>query len=238
MARARTRLSVEDRRRQLLELGLSAFSGRSFDEVAVDRIADRAGISRGLLFHYFPTKQAFYVAVLQEAADQLTREALGRTDGSPEERLLRGLRAYFQFVGRRSNTYAALLRSGGADPKVNAIVEKARGAFLERLLGNVRARGGGRKTAELRAALRGWIGFVEALALDWIDHHDVGEDALVRLSIDALSAVLPGTAPQVTAAKAKVKTSSEPKSVSQPNPPARRRPPSHARPSGAGARRR
>src|SRR5437660_12664920 len=75
------RLDPEERRSQLIELGLRMLSSESPDRVPVDEIAEAAGISRGLLFHYFPTKRDFYVAVAQEAARQLLeppRPARGR----------------------------------------------------------------------------------------------------------------------------------------------------------------
>src|SRR5436305_13021702 len=65
------RLDPEARRAQLIELGLRMLSSDSVDRVPVDEIAEAAGISRGLLFHYFPTKRDFYAAVAQEAARRL-----------------------------------------------------------------------------------------------------------------------------------------------------------------------
>ena len=67
----RARLDVDERRRQLVELGLDLFGSRSYDEVSIDELAAAAGISKGLLYHYFPTKRDFYVATVREAAAQL-----------------------------------------------------------------------------------------------------------------------------------------------------------------------
>src|SRR5262249_47381912 len=65
--RSRVRLDVDARRAQLVDLGLTEFGTRTYDEVSIDRIAQMAGISKGLLYHYFPTKRAFYVACVREA---------------------------------------------------------------------------------------------------------------------------------------------------------------------------
>jgi AcrR family transcriptional regulator len=54
----RTRLDVDERRTQLVELGLEHFGERAYDDVSIDAIAEAAGISKGLLYHYFPTKRA------------------------------------------------------------------------------------------------------------------------------------------------------------------------------------
>ncbi|MBW2509289.1 MAG: TetR/AcrR family transcriptional regulator, partial [Deltaproteobacteria bacterium] len=74
MQPARTRLQVDVRRQQLLELGLELFASQSYDELSIDEIARRAGVSKGLLYHYYPSKRAFYVAAVREAARQLLEE--------------------------------------------------------------------------------------------------------------------------------------------------------------------
>src|ERR1043166_5940608 len=67
----RIRLETDERRAQLLALARKAFSDRSYDEVSIDDLAREARISKGLLYHYFPTKRDLYVAGLREIADEL-----------------------------------------------------------------------------------------------------------------------------------------------------------------------
>lgn len=189
----RVRLSVDGRRRQLLEIGLRAFNGRPYDEVSIDAIAAEAGVSRGLLFHYFASKHGYYVAVLEVAAEELVREAFSRAEGSPVERLFAGLHAYFQFVGARGSSYATLLRGGvGSDPIVKALVESTRGRIIDRIredLGPFLPPGTDPRL--VCAGLRGWIGLVEALALDWVDRRDLTPDELVAICMRAIVAALP-----------------------------------------------
>ncbi len=61
----RARLDVEERRKQLVALGNELFSKRTYDEVSIDELARAAGISKGLLYHYFPTKRDFYIATVR-----------------------------------------------------------------------------------------------------------------------------------------------------------------------------
>ena len=61
------RLEVDERRAQLLEVGTELFSTHSFEELSMARIAREAGISKALLYHYFPSKQAYFEATLQAA---------------------------------------------------------------------------------------------------------------------------------------------------------------------------
>src|SRR5688572_2802564 len=110
----RQRLDVDERRAQLVELGLSHFGGKAYDEVSIDDIAQAAGISKGLLYHYFPTKRAFYVACVRSAAAHLFAMTETPEDTPPLERLTRGLDAYLDYVRAHRRAYATLMRSGAA----------------------------------------------------------------------------------------------------------------------------
>jgi AcrR family transcriptional regulator len=81
------RLDPQARRAQLIELGLRMLSSDSPDRVPVDEIAEAAGISRGLLFHYFPTKRDYYTAVVQAAADRLVRQTEPDPEAAPGDQL-------------------------------------------------------------------------------------------------------------------------------------------------------
>jgi len=176
----RARLDVDTRRAQLLALGLEAFAARSYDEVSIDDLARSAGISKGLLFHYFPTKRDFYVATIRGAARALLAATFPADNDDPLERLRTALDAYFDYVEGHAAPYAALIRGGiGSDPEVARVVEDTRAEYIERIRAGLPAPIA--STPALRAALRGWLGFVEAVALDWIDHHDVSRASLREL---------------------------------------------------------
>ena len=132
MQPVRTRLQVDVRRQQLLELGLQLFGNQTYDELSIDEIAKQAGVSKGLLYHYFPSKRAFYVALVRRAAGELLEETdvdrrlVGR-ELDPEGIRTR-IRAFLEYVSRRRASYAFLLRGGiGADAEVAQIVEEKRG---------------------------------------------------------------------------------------------------------------
>ncbi len=112
--RRRVRLDVDERRAQLVELGLSEFAALAYDAVSIDLIAERAGISKGLLYHYFPTKRAFYVACIREAASRLlarVKEAntsllASTTAPTPLDELRAGLEAYLAYVRGHGPAFA------------------------------------------------------------------------------------------------------------------------------------
>ncbi len=181
---SKRRLQVDERRQQLLDLGMSLFSDRTYDDISIDDIARAAGISKGLLYHYFPSKRRYYVETVRAGAQRLLDATEVHVEGTPIERARAGLESYLRYVDRHGHAYAVLLRSGiGADPEVLAIVERTRTAFVKRLSSGLGAEEG---AAAFRIALRGWVGMVEAASLDWLDRRDVSVETLGRLFFDML----------------------------------------------------
>jgi len=187
----RSRLDVDARRRQLLALGTALFGSRPYDEVSIDEVARTAGISKGLLYHYFPTKRDFYVATVREAAAELVaRTKRPEQMMDPLERLRTGLDAFFDYVAEHGTAYENLLRSGiGSDTEVAAILDETRETFSTRLIEKLAVRD------DLgRLALRGWVGFVEAATLGWLGSRDrVSREALrdmvIRVAIDVVKSL-------------------------------------------------
>jgi AcrR family transcriptional regulator len=181
----RGRHDVEDRRAQLIELGLDLFTRYAYDEVSIDEVARMAGISKGLLYHYFPTKRDFYAAVIRRSAEQLL-EALRSDAVDPLERLRLGLDGYLAFIARRRAGYVALMRGGaGVDPEIARIVDKTREEAWEEVIAGFPLAA---PSPIMRIAVRGWVGFVEAATLDWVTRRgtDVSAAALRDLFVGAL----------------------------------------------------
>lgn len=183
-------MASDARRAQLLTLGLEMFSARSWDEVQIEDVARAAGISKGLLYHYFSTKRAFYAEVVREAARQLLEMSDTPGTMAPLERLTTGLERYLDFAERHAPAYVTLMRGGiGSDPVVAAIVEDTRKALLAWLL---RAIGGdGDLSPVLRLTMRGWLGFVEATSIDWLEGRELRRDELIALWTRVLLGLVP-----------------------------------------------
>ena len=179
----RTRLQVEERRQQLLTLGLSLFGDRTYEEISIDDIASAANVSKGLLYHYFPSKRAYYVAAVRMAAEQLISETEPTDTGGPPtlSRLREGLHRFLTYVGKHGKAYSFLMRGGvGADPEVLEIIESTRQAFLTR---TVHQMGASPDDPRARILLRGWIGFVEAVSMDWAADKPMSVDELCDMLI-------------------------------------------------------
>src|SRR3954447_26586434 len=98
MAVERMRMSTDARREQLVAAGTALFQHRPHTQVSIEEIADAAGVSKGLLYHYFPTKNAFIVAALE--GGQPERGARLAPDESlpPIKRLDASLDAFLDYV--------------------------------------------------------------------------------------------------------------------------------------------
>jgi AcrR family transcriptional regulator len=200
-ARRRIRLDNDQRRAQLLELAKRAFSDRAYDDVSIDDLARIAGISKGLLYHYFPTKRDLYVAGLREISDELV-EAITRVPESlaPIDRVRTGVDAYLEHISRHSRAFVALMRGGiGSDPAVAEIIESVRTRLFDKfLLGSPFAAllAG---DARFETAVRGWIGFVEAASIDWCANPRLSRLELRELLTEVLFEILQVVAPTALA---------------------------------------
>ena len=126
-SRPRARLSVDERRTQLLDLGRRLFNARPYDAISIDEIAAAAGISKGLLYHYFPSKRHFYVEVVRVGAEHVQRVTAVRPELAPAEQLPQSIDSFLTYVEKNAPAYGHLLRSGvGTDPEASAIVEDTR----------------------------------------------------------------------------------------------------------------
>ena len=174
---AKRRLSPAERRDLLLELGLELFGEGSYDALSTEEIAERAGISRGLLFHYFGSKRGYYVAVVREAADRLLErsQAVGDEVTAATETLLEG---FLGFVEENAGLFTLLMQSGvGVDGQVKQIVDETRRELARRVAPSLASP----SSAPLeQLALTAWIGAVEAAAVEWADRQRRGDDAIDR----------------------------------------------------------
>ncbi|MEU8617000.1 TetR/AcrR family transcriptional regulator [Streptomyces sp. NPDC048623] len=189
------RLSVEARRVQLLDAALSLFAHRPPEDVSLDDVAEAAGVSRPLVYRYFPGgKQQLYEAALRSSADALERCFAEPPEGPPTERLARVLDRYLAFVDQHDAGFAALLRGGSVaeTSRTSAIVDEVRRAAAEQILLHLGAEAPGPR---LGMMVRTWIAAVEAGSLIWVDEGKRPPAAELRdWFVDHLVALLAVTA--------------------------------------------
>jgi len=198
-ARPRIRLDNDERRAQLLALAKQAFSDRAYDDVSIDDLARVAGISKGLLYHYFPTKRDLYVAGLREIADELV-EAITRVPENlaPLDRVRTSVGAYLDHITRHSQAFVALMRGGiGSDPEVAAVIESVRTRLFDKFLVGSPFASLWAGDARFETAVRGWIGFVEAASIDWCANPRLSAIELRELLAQVLFEIMRVAAPTV-----------------------------------------
>ena len=181
---AYTRLDVDERRRRLLEIGTDLFARFSYDELSMARIAREAGISKALMYHYFPSKQAYFAAALEEKAAELA--AVTEPDPSlpPLEQLVTSLGAFLGWVDDNREAYGKLVRSAAAIPEVREVVDRVRDTTSGRILEGLSP--GAPPKPQLRAAVRAWLWFMDGAILDWVEHGDMTRDELAELGLGTL----------------------------------------------------
>jgi AcrR family transcriptional regulator len=199
MGTPRIRLAPETRREQLLDLGVQMLATRSVDELSIDLLAEEAGISRGLLYHYFGSKHEFHHAVVRRAADDVIRVTAPRPEGDPLERLAGSLEAYVDYVVANYEGYSSLVRGAASgNPALREIYEEARAALTDRIFETAGQDGltgfGVVDTPAVRLMVRGWSAMTEEIVLTWArDGRGVPKDELLGLLTAALPAVLSAT---------------------------------------------
>ncbi|MEU0088612.1 TetR/AcrR family transcriptional regulator [Streptomyces sp. NPDC006274] len=193
--RAYRRLSVEERREQLLKAALTLFAHRPPEEISLDDVAEAAGVSRPLVYRYFAGgKQQLYEAALRSAADRLEQCFAEPQAGPPTERLTRVLDRYLLFVDEHDAGFSALLRGGSVaeTSRTTAIVDEVRRAAAEQILVHL---GVDRPGPRLGMMVRTWIASVEAASLIWLDEEKQPPAAELReWLVDHLVALLTATA--------------------------------------------
>ena len=195
MSTTRTRLAPEARREQLLDLGVDQLSVRRLEELSIDTFAEVAGISRGLLYHYFSSKREFHLAVLRRMADRVIAITAPDDDQPSLDQLVRSLEAFVDFVSANHGSYVSFVRAAAAgDEEFHRIYEDARAALTDRIFdragGEVLAEFGVIDSPAVRLMVRGWSASVEEVVLSWLeDDRGISKEQVLTMLAMALPAV-------------------------------------------------
>ena len=185
----RTRLTPDQRRTQLLDLGVSLLATRSLDELTIDVLAEEAGISRGLLYHYFGNKHDFREAVVRRAVGDLVEQTAPPEGGEPLDRLLASVAAYVDYVVANYQGYVSIVRgAAGGNEALRRVYEETRAALTDRIFTEDAQGEIIPDTPAARLMVRGWSAMGEEMVLTWVaDPRGVTRDQL----LESLSASLP-----------------------------------------------
>lgn len=175
----RTRLSPDERRAQLIAAGVAALASESIEKLTIESLAAAAGVSRGLVIHYFETKDGMHREVVRAACGSLLHATEPDESLAPLDRLHDTLTRLVRFVREHPLTFYSLVRGAASgDPEVREVIEETRAvqagwlvrAFLD--LGTP-------DTEVLRIAVRSWIAFAEQTLVDGAVHSELSSDEIV-----------------------------------------------------------
>jgi AcrR family transcriptional regulator len=180
----RVRLAPQDRREQLLDTGAALFAEKPYEDVWMEDIAARAGVSRATIYHYFPNKRDLYVAVFKRASKRM----LTRVNPDPHqplaEQLASGLEAHIQFFV--DHPFEAITVNRGAlsdDSAIQAIVNEELNVVGKQLIDKLVTEGRARDVIEI--AVEGWLAFVRAACVKWRQSQKISRAALSEMCLSA-----------------------------------------------------
>jgi AcrR family transcriptional regulator len=185
---AYTRLDVDERRRRLLELGRELFATHSYEELSMAKIARAAGISKALLYHYFPSKQDYFQATLATAAEHLRELTAPDPDLPPADALRASLDAYLAWIEENQLAYTKLIQGATSHAEVRTLVDQVRDRTSARIIEGIAA--GRSVPGQVRAAVRGWLWYMDGACTDWVEHHDYTREQLRDLLLGTLFGAL------------------------------------------------
>lgn len=184
------RMDVDERREQLLKRGAELFTAHPYEELSMSKIAAEAGISKALLYHYFPSKQAYFEATLGAWAEELRERTETDPELPPVEQLTQSLDAFLSLVEENADAYRNLIRSAAGVPEIRELIEAVRQATAQRILDGLYPDGA---PPQARIAVSGWLWFMDGACLNWIDHNDVEREELRGLLLGVLMGSLIAT---------------------------------------------
>lgn len=194
------RLSKEDRRGQLISISVDLFNSYRYEEISITDVAKAAGISHGLIYHYFSSKESCFLAAVKESSKHFIDQVIPPEEMSNPEKVEYGIKRYVDFMEAYSITYLNLFRSSAASlPEIRSICEQTRETiiklFLESIveIENLKIDLNELDLTSTRLALKGFLGWAETIVLDWLENRQVDREVVERmLLIGAASAVYVG----------------------------------------------
>jgi len=183
-----------ERRRQLLDAALEVFVSRGYHAAAMDEIAERAGVSKPVLYQHFPGKLELYLALLDESVDTLVetvRDAL-RSNPDNKQRVAATFGAYFEYVGGQGQAYRLVFESDlGNEPAVRARLDRGQRECAA-MVSQVVREDAGISGDEAHLLSVGMVGMAQVTARYWLTSRDripreAAEQLVARLAWRGIS---------------------------------------------------
>jgi AcrR family transcriptional regulator len=187
----RSRMAAADRRTAILEGAREAFAERGFHQTSLDAVAERAGVSKALLYEHFGSKRELFAAMLEMHVHELIERINGAVASAEpgEPRLRAGLEAFFGFVEERRSAWRIMFRNP-EDPDVAESIERLRtevaAAIVQVMSEEAEAKGleGPDLPVMVEMIAQQLVGAMQALAGWWDLNPKVPRDEVIQGAMD------------------------------------------------------
>jgi AcrR family transcriptional regulator len=200
--RPRTRLSPATRRAEILDAASRLFAERGYAAVSASEVARQAGVTPGLLHHYFGGKRGLFVALVERLGAQIT-DVIRVDTTEPVRVRTRGFAAsWVAWVDANRQTWLATsgLDENLVDPELRAVVDAIRERVIDSLIADYPATLS--DEPQIRLLLRSFLAFNRVVVRSWLDGATSRAEA-ERLLADTLRALITAVAPKVSSPRAK-----------------------------------
>lgn len=180
-------MSPDARRRQLIDLGIAMAGERPLESITIEAVAEAAGVSKGLIFHYFESKADFHLQVVSEQAQGMLDRTAPREDVTDVLEVLHSsVTAYVDYVSEKGQAFIGVIRgAASADPDIREVADRTRAVMSERILERAPEIGMERsRSTEL--AVAGWMAFVEETLVRWLADPVMTREQLIEVLVAAL----------------------------------------------------
>ncbi|MFI7664973.1 TetR/AcrR family transcriptional regulator [Nocardia sp. NPDC049526] len=194
----RRRLEPDERRAQILECAIDMFGERPYAAVSTAELAQRAGVARGLINHYFGNKRDLYLAVVRRMVTLPRLDDMVAPTGTDRERVDASVHWLLDVISEHGSTWVKVTSHEGVgdDPEVQQILDQADDAAAERMLLMV-GRAESAHSTQLRAMVRAFGGLVKVAGREWITRGALTREQVHALLSDMLMTLVTETMPKV-----------------------------------------
>jgi len=184
------RLGPDERRSEILAAAIRSFGEQPYASVQMAAVARDAGVTRGLLNHYFGTKRDLYLEVVRAMMFVPALDEVHLPTGSLRQRIEGCVDWLMSAIAEHSRTWVAVGVAGtGSDPELREILEEADDQAAQRVLDAIGFIGTGERHATALATVRAYGGMVKAAVREWVDRGTLTQDQVRFALVETLIAL-------------------------------------------------
>ena len=194
------RLGPEARREQIREAARRLFEKSGYDAISMGDVAEAAGVTRGLVHHYFRSKRDLYLEVVQSVLGKAPTLSTAGTAKTLDEMVQHNAGLVLDYLSSNRGMLLAIAPSGdlGRDPEVAALADAARETAIDQVI--VNHFGDAEPPPEVRLVIRSFFGLVEAACREWLFRRRATRAQVEALLAQTILALMRDALPAVVAA--------------------------------------